>query len=39
MIAKTAYKENRPVLDVAKEMTDLSEKELKKYLDPLLLTK
>ena len=39
MIAKTAYKENRPVLDVAKEMTDLSEKELKKHLDPLLLTK
>lgn len=39
MIAKTAYKENRPVLEVAKEMTELSEQELKKYLNPLLLTK
>ena len=38
MIAKKAYKENRAVLDVAKEMTDLSEKELKELLDPLKLT-
>lgn len=33
-IAKRAYKENRPVLDVAIEMTSLSEKELRKLLDP-----
>ncbi|MCV2884310.1 class II fumarate hydratase [Aestuariibacter sp. AA17] len=38
-IAKKAYSENREVLDVAKEMTDLSESELKKHLDPVLLTK
>jgi len=33
-IAKKAYAEGRPVLDVAKEMTDISEAELKKLLDP-----
>lgn len=37
-IAKRAYSENLPVLDVAKEMTSLSEAELRKYLDPVLLT-
>lgn len=37
-IAKQAYKEGRPVLDVAKDMTDLSEDELKKLLDPKKLT-
>ncbi|MGI9289103.1 MAG: class II fumarate hydratase [Pseudomonadales bacterium] len=38
-IAKKAYKEGRPVLDVAEEMTDLSRKELEKLLDPRKLTK
>ncbi len=33
-IAKTAYAENRAVLDVALEMTDLSKEELEKYLNP-----
>lgn len=37
-IAKEAYKTKRPLLDVAKEMTDLSEAELKKILDPNKLT-
>lgn len=37
-IAKTAYAEKRPVLDVAKELCDLSEDELKKLLDPAKLT-
>ena len=37
--AKQAYKENRPILDVAKETTGLSEAELKRYLDPMALTK
>jgi fumarate hydratase, class II len=37
--AKKAYKEGRPILDVAKETTGLSEKELKKLLDPTALTK
>jgi len=37
-IAKKAYAESRPVLEVAKEMTDLSEEKLKKLLDPALLT-
>lgn len=37
-IAKTAYQTGRPVLDVAKEMTDLSEETLKQYLNPTLLT-
>jgi fumarate hydratase class II len=39
LIAKRAYAENRPVLDVAKEMTDLSLSELKILLDPVRLTK
>jgi len=38
-IAKTAYAEKRPVLDVAKEMCDLEEAELIKLLDPNNLTK
>ncbi len=33
-IAKKAYAENRPVIDVAKEMTDLSLAELKMLLNP-----
>ena len=37
--AKQAYKEGRPILDVAKETTGLSEAELKKLLDPAVLTK
>lgn len=38
-IAKRAYKENRPVLDVAKEDSGLTEAELRKLLDPAALTK
>lgn len=38
-IAKKAYAENRSVFEVAKEMTDLSEDELSKALDPLNMTK
>ena len=38
-IAKRAYAENRPVIEVAMEMTELSEEELKKLLDPAALTK
>ncbi len=38
-IAKKAYKEGRPVLDVAQEMTDLPRKALEKLLDPRKLTK
>jgi fumarate hydratase class II len=37
-IAKKAYAESRPVLEVALEMTDLSEEKLKQLLDPALLT-
>jgi fumarate hydratase class II len=37
-IAKRAYAEGRPVLEVAKEMTDLPEEELKSLLDPAKLT-
>ena len=37
-IAKTAYAEKRAVLDVAREMCDLSEAELKRLLDPAKLT-
>ncbi len=37
-IAKRAYAENRPVFDVAREMTDLSEEELRRLLDPAQLT-
>ncbi len=37
-IAKTAYKDVKPVLEVALEMTDLDKETLKKYLNPALLT-
>ena len=37
--AKQAYKEGRPILEVALETTGLSEKELKTLLDPAALTK
>ncbi len=37
-IAKTAYAEGRTLKEVALEMTDLSEEELDKILDPLKLT-
>jgi fumarate hydratase class II len=37
-IAKTAYAEGRTLKEVALEMTDLSEEELDKVLDPLKLT-
>jgi len=38
-IAKQAYKEKRPILEVAREHTDLSEAELKRLLDPADLTR
>ncbi len=38
-IAKQAYAENRPVIDVASELTDLSDKELEELLEPLKLTR
>ncbi len=38
-IAKKAYKLGLPIMDVALKETNLSKKELKKLLDPLLLTK
>ncbi|NNC96849.1 MAG: class II fumarate hydratase [Gammaproteobacteria bacterium] len=38
-IAKQAYKEGRPVLDVALENTDLNKEELQRLLDPYALTK
>jgi len=38
-IAKEAYKSGRPVFDVAKEMTDLNDDQIKKLLDPAALTK
>ncbi len=38
-IAKRAYAEGRPLIEVAKEMTDLSEEELRRLLDPAALTK
>jgi fumarate hydratase class II len=37
-IAKRAYAERRPVLDVAAEMTSLGAEELRRLLDPLALT-
>jgi fumarate hydratase class II len=37
--AKQAYKEGRPILDVAREVTGMKEAELKKYLDPMSLTR
>ena len=38
-IAKKAYSEDRPIIEVAMEETDLTEAKLKKILDPLKLTK
>jgi fumarate hydratase class II len=38
-IAKRGYKEGRPVLEVAREMTELSEEELRRLLDPAALTR
>lgn len=37
-IAKRAYREGRPILDVAAEMTDLSRDELESLLNPMSLT-
>jgi fumarate hydratase, class II len=37
-IAKKAYREGRPILEVAAEMTDLSIDELKRLMDPKALT-
>ena len=38
-IARKAYAEKRPVLDVAAEMTDIGREELEQILDPTRLTK
>ena len=38
-IAKKAYKESRPIIEVAAEETNLSESKLKKLLDPSKLSK
>jgi len=38
-VAKKAYAEGRPVKDVAREMTDLSDDELDRLLDPAALTR
>jgi fumarate hydratase class II len=38
-IAKKAYSEDRPIIEVAIEETDISEAKLKKILDPIKLTK
>lgn len=37
-VAKAAYKQSRPIIEVAAEMTDLSRTELEKLLDPAQLT-
>ena len=37
--AKQAYKEGRPIRDVARETTGLSDEDLERLLDPLELTK
>jgi fumarate hydratase class II len=37
-VAKSAYKQGRPIIDVAAEMTDLSRSELEKLLEPAHLT-
>ena len=39
LIAKKAYKENRPIIEVAAEETELSKAKLKKLLDPSKLAK
>ena len=38
-IAKKAYKLGLPIIDIALKETDIPEKDLKKILDPLALTK
>jgi fumarate hydratase class II len=38
-IAKKAYAEGRPIIEVAGEMTDLGEARLAKLLDPAALTR
>jgi len=38
-IAKRAYKENRPIIDVARDETGMSEEELRQLLDPARLTR
>jgi fumarate hydratase class II len=38
-IAKQAYAQGRPILDVAVELTDLGREELQRLLDPLQLTR
>jgi fumarate hydratase class II len=38
-VAKAAYKKGLPVKQVAREMTDLSDAELDRLLDPAALTK
>lgn len=38
-VAKSAYKQGRPIVDVAEEMTDLTRAELEKLLEPGHLTK
>jgi len=38
-IAKRAYRENRAVYDVAREMTDIADSELRRLLDPLRMTR
>ncbi|MCH9696907.1 MAG: class II fumarate hydratase [Gammaproteobacteria bacterium] len=38
-IAKTAYKHNRPIIDVAEEMTDIPRAQLEQLLEPAHLTK
>ena len=37
-IAKQAYQQNRPIIDIALEETSLSEQELKRLLDPNSMT-
>ncbi|HZD52062.1 MAG TPA: aspartate ammonia-lyase, partial [Woeseiaceae bacterium] len=37
-VAKKAYAEGRPVKEVAREMTDLTDEELDRLLDPAALT-
>ena len=39
LIAKKAYKEKRPIIEVAAEETDISKAKLKKLLDPAKLSK
>ena len=38
-IAKQAYAQRRPVLEVARELTDLDEEQLRRLLDPVALTR